>query len=150
MSTSDGRENRLIVGATFDRAGSRYDADTEVAYLDETRGTVGTGLYDAEAAVRLGSTATHASAYLADFYSLSPRVTLSGSARLTHSLVQLRDDLGDELNGDHSFTRLNPSGGLTVALAPAVTAFGSYSLASRVPTPSELGCADPPGSMSSA
>ncbi len=143
LSTGGSRTNRLIVGATFDRAGSRYEADTEVARLDETRGTVGTGLYDADAAVRLQSTATHASAYVADFYTLSPRVTLSGSARLTHSRVGLRDGLGDELNGEHAFTRLNPSGGLTVALAPNMAAFASYSLASRVPTPSELGCADP-------
>ena len=140
---SGGRENRLFAGATFDRAGSDYDADTEIARLDETRGTVGSGLYDADAAVRLRSTATHVSAYLADFYTLSARVTLSGSARLTHSRVELQDGLGDELNGNHSFTRLNPSGGLTIALGSGVTAFGSYSLASRVPTPSELGCADP-------
>jgi iron complex outermembrane receptor protein len=143
LSTAQGRENRFIVGASFDRAGSRYEADTEVARLDETRGTIGTGLIDAGAAVRLRSTATHASAYAADFYNVSSRVTVSGSARLVHSRITLRDGLGDELDGDHSFTRLNPSAGLTISLAPNVGAFGSYSLSSRVPTPSELGCADP-------
>src|SRR5690606_22845353 len=97
----------------------------------------------AEAAVRLRSTATHASAYLADFFRVSPRVTVSGSARLTQSWVRLRDGLGDDLDGDHSFTRVNPSAGLTVLVAPDVTAFGSVSVSSRVPTPSELGCADP-------
>ena len=143
LTTPGGRENRVILGATFDRAGSNYEADTEIARLDDTRGTSGSGLFDAGAAVRLRSTATHTSGYLADFYNLSPRVTLSGSARLTHSRLSLHDGLGDDLTGDHAYTRLNPSAGLTVAVAPRLTAFGSYSLASRIPTPSELGCADP-------
>jgi outer membrane cobalamin receptor len=142
-TTSGGRENRLLAGVGFDRAGSRYEADTEVARLNETRGTVGTGLFDAAAAVRLRSTATHASAYVADFFSVSPRVTFSGSARLTRTWVRLRDGLGDELDGDHAFIRVNPATGLTVNLAAGVTAFASYSVSSRVPTPSELGCADP-------
>jgi outer membrane receptor protein involved in Fe transport len=138
-----GRENRFLAGLSFDRGGSDYDSDTEIARLDDTRGTIGTGLFDGAAAVRLRSTATHTGAYVADFLRLSPRVTLSGSARLTHSSIRLEDGLGDELNGEHSFTRLNPSAGLTVDLGSGVTAFGSVSVSSRVPTPSELGCADP-------
>jgi outer membrane receptor protein involved in Fe transport len=81
--------------------------------------------------------------YAADFFRLTPRATVMASARLTHSQVELRDQLGDDLNGDHSFTRLNPAAGVTVALTPAATAYGSISMASRVPTPSELSCADP-------
>jgi outer membrane receptor protein involved in Fe transport len=136
-------ENRLIVGVGFDRAGSRYESDAEVARLNAARGTIGTGLFDAAAAVRLRSTATHASAYAVDFYRLSQRVTVSGSARFTQSWVRLRDGLGDDLDGSHSFGRLNPAAGMTVAVAPDLTAFGSVSVSSRVPTPSELGCADP-------
>jgi hypothetical protein len=141
--TTGETENRLIVGLGFDRAGSRYGADAEVARLTATRGTTGTGLFDAEAAVRLRSTATHASAYVADFYRVSPRVSLSGSARFTQSWIRLTDDLGDDLDGNHSFSRLNPSAGVTLAVAREMTAFGNVSVSSRVPTPSELGCADP-------
>jgi outer membrane receptor protein involved in Fe transport len=66
-----------------------------------------------------------------------------GAARANHSVVRLRDQLGDELTGDHTFSRINPSAGLTYAVPGGVTAFGSFGVASRVPTPSELGCADP-------
>jgi iron complex outermembrane receptor protein len=137
------RANDFIVGVSLDAGQSRYESDTELAVLTDTRGTVGTGILDSEAAVRLTSSVRHAGFYAADFFAIAPRVTLMGSARFTHSTVELRDQIGDDLTGDHSFTRLSPAAGATVTIAPDVTAYGSVSLSSRVPTPSELGCADP-------
>ena len=137
------RANSLIAGGSFDGAGSQYESDTELARLDDTRGAEGVGIFDEDASVRLETTVRHAGAYVADFFSVTPRLTLSGSARLTHSSVQLRDQIGDDLNGDHTFTRLNPSGGATFQLPRGTSAYGSYSVSSRVPTPSELSCADP-------
>ena len=137
------RANSVIVGGSFDGAGSRYESDTELARLTDTRGTAGVGLFDRGASVRLETTVRHAGAYVADFFSLTPRLTLSGSARLAHSTMQLRDQLGQELNGDHTFTRLNPAAGLTFQLLRGASAYGSYSVSSRVPSPSELSCADP-------
>ena len=138
-----GRTNQFIAGASFDRAGSRYEADTEIARLTETRGTTGTGIFDSNAAVRLETTATHTGFYVADFFSVREHVTISGTARFTHSAIDLRDQLGVDLDGAHRFNRLNPSAGLTWQFRPDLAAYGSYSIASRVPTPSELGCADP-------
>jgi iron complex outermembrane receptor protein len=140
-----GRSRQTIRHARqrLDRGSSRYEADTELAELSDTRGTIGTGIVDADAAVRLNSSVTHTGLYAADFFTVAPRVTLMGSARFTHSIVRLRDQLGDDLTGDHSFSRLNPAGGVTVSLSSGTTAYGSLSMSSRVPTPSELGCADP-------
>lgn len=137
------RENHFIVGVSFDGARSRYESDTELARLTDERGTVGTGLLDAEAAVRLRTSVAHTGVYVGDFFTVAPRLTLMGSARVNHSAVDLRDQLGDDLTGDHDFTRLNPSAGLTYDLPGGVTTYGSFSVASRVPTPSELSCADP-------
>lgn len=137
------RENHVIVGVSVDGARSRYESDTELARLTDDRGTVGTGLLDAAAAVRLRTSVRHTGAYAADFFTVAPRLTLMGSARYNHSLVELRDQLGDDLTGDHRFSRLNPSAGLTYELPHGVTTYGSFSVASRVPTPSELSCADP-------
>jgi outer membrane receptor protein involved in Fe transport len=81
--------------------------------------------------------------YVADYFSVSPRLTINGSARFTRGSVQLRDQIGTDLDGDHDFTRLNPSAGLTYAFRPEVIGFASLALASRMPTPSELSCADP-------
>ena len=137
------RANSLIAGGSFDGAGSDYEADTELARLDDTRGAQGAGIFDGDASVRLKTTVRNAGLYAADFFSVTPRLTLSGSARLTHSTVELRDQIGDDLNGDHTFTRLNPAAGATFQLPRGVSAYGSYSVSSRVPTPSELSCADP-------
>jgi iron complex outermembrane receptor protein len=138
-----GRANQFIAGASLDRAGSRYAFDTEIARLTGDRGTEGTGLFDAAAAVRLHSTATHTGAYVADFFTVVPKITVSGSARFTHSVVDLEDQLGDDLTGQHRFSRLNPSAGVTYQFRSDATAFASIGMASRVPAPSELGCADP-------
>jgi outer membrane receptor protein involved in Fe transport len=137
------RDNHFVAGASFDGARSRYEADTELARLTEDRGTLGTGILDSDAAVRLRTTVRHTGVYLADFFTVAPDVTVMGSARFNRSVVELEDQLGDELNGEHEFTRLNPAVGATFDLSDAVTAYGSFGVSSRVPTPSELSCADP-------
>jgi outer membrane receptor protein involved in Fe transport len=137
------RENHFIAGLSLDVARSRYEADTEIARLTADRGTVGIGRLDAAAAVRVRSNGHHGGFHVADFFSLSRRITLMGAARYTRSAVHLRDRLGDALTGDHEYARINPSAGLTVELRRSLSIFGSYSEASRVPTPSELSCADP-------
>ncbi len=138
-----GLANQLIAGGTLDGARVRYQADTEIALLTDTRGTVGIGALDPAAAVRLRTNVRHVGAYVADFLSLTPRLTVTAGARVTRSDIELRDQLGDDLNGDHAFTRVNPSAGATFAASRAATLYGSYSTSSRVPTPSELSCADP-------
>jgi outer membrane receptor protein involved in Fe transport len=100
-------------------------------------------LQDAAAAVRLETTVRHTGVFAADFFTAAPGLTLMGAARFNHSVVELRDQIDDDLTGDHSYTRLNPSTGVTYALPNGATAFGSFSVASRVPAPSELSCADP-------
>jgi outer membrane receptor protein involved in Fe transport len=47
------------------------------------------------------------------------------------------------LNGDHTFSRLNPSFGFTVTPQAATTFYVNYTEASRAPTVIELGCANP-------
>jgi iron complex outermembrane recepter protein len=138
-----GKENYFVTGVSVDGARSRYDSDTELARLTDDRGTIGSGLMDSQAAVRLHTTVRHTGVYVADFFTVAPRLTISGSARYNHSAIDLRDQLGDDLNGDHRFSRFNPAAGITYVLPRSLTVYGSFSMASRVPTPSELSCADP-------
>lgn len=137
------RPNHFVTGVTFDGAGSNYEADTEIARLTDDRGTVGTGLFDEEAVVRLRTTVRHTGLFAADFFTVAPRLTLMGAARFNHSVVILEDQAGSDLNGDHGFARLNPAAGLTYDLPREATLYGSFSMSSRVPAPSELSCADP-------
>jgi outer membrane receptor protein involved in Fe transport len=51
--------------------------------------------------------------------------------------------LGTALNGDHSFTRLNPALGMAYDLKQGVNLYAGYSESNRAPTAMELTCADP-------
>jgi outer membrane receptor protein involved in Fe transport len=53
------------------------------------------------------------------------------------------DQLGTALNSDNTYNRFNPVIGGTYKITPELTAYAGYSEANRVPTPLELGCADP-------
>jgi outer membrane receptor protein involved in Fe transport len=138
-----GRPNHFVAGVTLDAGRSRYSADTEVARLTADRGTAGTGLFDEEAVVRLRATMRHTGLFAANFLTVAPRVTIMGAARFTHSAIDLIDLAGDDLNGAHRFSRVNPAAGVTVELPRNASVYGSFSMSSRVPAPSELSCADP-------
>ena len=138
-----GRANHFVAGASLDGSRSRYEADTELARLTDDRGTIGSGIFDPEAAVRLQTRARHVGVYVADFFTAAPRLTLMAAARVNHSINELRDQIDDDLDGDHQFSSVNPSAGLTYDLASGVNLFGSFGISSRVPSPSELSCADP-------
>ena len=137
------RPNHFVAGLTVDGGHSRYHADTELARLTDERGTIGAGLFDQDAMVRLRTTVRHTGLYAADFFTVAPRLTLMGAARFNYSTVTLRDQAGTALNGDHDFSRLNPAAGLTYEMSRDTTVYGSFSMSSRVPAPSELSCADP-------
>jgi outer membrane receptor protein involved in Fe transport len=68
-------------------------------------------------------------------------VQLSG--QLQHATIQLRDQLGDELNGDHEYLRFNPALGFVWKTNQNMNIYGNYSVSARTPTPVELTCADP-------
>ena len=138
-----GRDNHFVAGISIDGARSRYDADTELAELTDDRGAIGLGLFDAAAAVRLRTRTRHAGVYAADFWTVAPGLTLMAAARVNHSSSELRDQIDDDLDGDHVFTSVNPSAGLTYELSNGVNLFGSFGVSSRVPSPSEVSCADP-------
>ena len=140
-----GRSNRLITGYSFLQGRSRFDAVAELSEMNpETRSTqgLGTGTFISEAATSIATEADTWSIYFSNTLDLSDRIALTLAGRYNNVDVQLRDrsDEHPELNGDHSFSRFNPSLGLTFALNDSSTAYLSYNEANRVPTPIELSC----------
>jgi iron complex outermembrane recepter protein len=137
------RGNHFIAGAGVDTAAAHFNFASEWAHLTPTRGTIGSGLFDDDAAVDLKNRATTASAFVTNIWSPAPKLSVTGSARFNFTDVALRDQLGTALTGDHTFGRLNPAAGVTFQLRPDVNLYGSYTESSRVPTPVEPTCADP-------
>lgn len=138
-----GRDNHFIVGAGADAATTQFEFASELARLTAERGTIGSGLFDEDAAVDLESRVITTSAFATNTWSVTDVVSITASARLNWTALRLRDQLGTALTGDHRFGRLNPAAGITYQARPWLNIYGSYTQSSRVPTPVELTCADP-------
>ena len=81
--------------------------------------------------------------YALDTFNVTDRFAVTAGGRFNAARVTLMDQLGTSLNGDHTYDRFNPVVGGTYKITSEVTAYAGYSEANRVPTPLELGCADP-------
>ena len=137
------RENQFIVGASFDRGGALFNSETELASLTRDRGTVGSGIFESESFVDVETVVQNIGIYATNTFSITSRLNFTLSGRYNRTGIVLRDRIGIELNGDHTFDRFNPAAGLTYQVHNLFSFYGSYSEASRVPTPVELTCADP-------
>ena len=138
-----GRDNHFVAGVSVDAGMARFASTVEHAFLGDDRGTIGTGLFDDDEAVGVRTGSVNGGLFALNTWSWTPALAVTASARVNWTSVRLRDQIGDDLNGDHAFARLNPSAGVTYQLTPRVNVYGSYAEASRVPTPVEFTCADP-------
>jgi len=140
-----GFNNQLITGFSYFNGDSRFRSVTELSGLDpDTRSTagLGTGTYFDEAATDIATETETWSLYFSNALDLSDTLTLTLAGRFNESDVTLRDRSGErpELNGDHSFSRFNPSVGLAWEIDEGFNAYLSYNESNRVPTPIELSC----------
>ncbi len=141
--TAGERTFRTLVGITADSGFARYTAGTEIATLTPERGTESLGAGILEDRTRVESRTSNLSLSLLETVTVGARTTLDAAARWQQTGEHLRDRLGTALDGDHSFTALAPSFGITRGLGGSWTLFGNLGLSSRVPTPVELTCANP-------
>jgi len=150
------QRQQLAVGSSIDQARIRFLQTRQLGQIDGTRGIDQLGEVTDENKLH-GSTRT-ASLYVTDTIALRSDLHLTASARYNASRVRTHDDLNSappNLDGDHSYTKLNPAFGLAWQVVPALNAYAGFSQGNRVPTPIELGCADPanpctlPNSMAS-
>ncbi len=138
-----GRDNQMILGIGYDGGTSRFASRSELATLAPDRSARGLGVVWLDSLVGVTSSSRNLGLFATDTLTVAPRVSVTVSGRYNDTRIKLVDALGDDLNGDHSFRRLNLSGGLTAQLSTRLSAFAGYSESSRAPTPVELTCADP-------
>jgi iron complex outermembrane receptor protein len=151
-----GRENYFSTGASVDHSRIGFRASSELAFIypdlfvGSNSDIPGTGtiihtLGDiGYSPVELKAQNTYYGLYATDTLSITPRLAVTLGGRLNLANVITADQLGTspDLNGNHTFSRINPMAGLTYRLLPALTAYGGYSESNRAPTPLELGCAN--------
>lgn len=156
----NGQRNLFLVGASAEASRVSFQQDAQLGYLNPDRTVTGIpsfadgvtgGVVDGEpldSRVRLNSRAQTVSLFASDTLSLGPALHATASARYNRSTVKNRDQLisapdPTSLDGDHTFTRLNPALGLTWNPSPELGAYAGWASSSRAPTAIELGCANP-------
>ena len=141
------RDNYFVAGFNYFRGNGDFDGRVELSDLNPvTRSTegLGVGSFVAEGATLIRTRTETWGVYFMDNLAVTDRFTVTFGGRYNDTSVSLRDKSGErrELNGDHSFTRFNPTVGGTFRFGEAANLFANYSESSRAPTPVELACND--------
>jgi outer membrane receptor protein involved in Fe transport len=143
--------NLLVLGASADLADVRFASNSEVGTLTQDRSVAGSGLFvgifgqtpDDRFNTGLVTDNRTLGAYFSDTLSVTERIHVTVSGRFNQSRINIIDQLGTSLNGDHTFNRFNGGVGGVFELNDAVSVFSRYTESNRAPTAAELSCADP-------
>ena len=145
-----GHNNQFMMGASFDASSTRFGASAELGTIGPNYVVSGSGIFLGPSGdptsigpVALRATNRYAGIYASDTFEVTDAFSVTAGGRYNFAHITLNDQIGTELNGDHTFTRFNPMIGGTYKITPGLTAYAGYSEANRAPTPLELGCADP-------
>jgi len=150
-----GFNNHLVGGLSFDGAQTEFTAVSYIGGITPvSRAYVGPGVVIDEPGtiqpVRVGISDAYYGAFVADTFNVTDRLALTASGRFNAATIDLNDQLGGDLSGNHSYQRFNPATGVTYKVTPWLTAYAGYAEANRAPTPAELSCASPADSCSLA
>jgi iron complex outermembrane recepter protein len=150
-----GFANHLVGGLSFDGAQTEFTGVSFIGGITpDTRVFTGPGVVIDEPGtntpVRVGISDAYYGVFFADTLNLTDRLALTASGRFNAAEINLNDQNGGELTGDHYYSHFNPAGGATYKVTPWLTAYAGYADANRAPTPAELSCAGPADSCSLA
>ena len=146
-----GHNNQFMVGTSFDSGVTRFGASAELGTIGSNYVVSGSGIFLGPSGNPISIGPVVASRHQPLHRALCARhVRRDGRVfdlgRRPVQLCahrQLEDQIGTELNGNHTFSRFNPMIGGTYKITPELTAYAGYSEANRAPTPLELGMRRP-------
>ncbi len=142
------RGNRLVVGLSFDGGQTLFGASTEIGGLSADQLFSGPGIVVDQAdgsiaPVRVAISNAYYGVFFTDTYDLTPSLSANVAGRFNLAQIDLNDKEGGAISGNHTYSRFNPSAGLTWKARPDLALYASYAEANRAPTPAELSCASP-------
>jgi iron complex outermembrane receptor protein len=139
--------NRLVTGVSFDGAETFFSGVQEIGGFDPySREFLGPGVVLDQPGlgvnpVRVRNISRFYGVFVSDVLTLLPNLDVTVSGRFNDAQINLTDELGGPVSGQHTYNRFNPSAGLTYRLDPDVQIYGNYAETNRAPTPQELSCA---------
>jgi outer membrane receptor protein involved in Fe transport len=136
---------RLDAGASFDQSDVKYAQFEQAAFVTEGREVIGDPLEAREPTSSVVGRSRTAGIYLAASTPIAPGTQLTASARYGRTQVDntLSNERGVQPAERFTYSRLNPSLGITHVLGRRMSLFANVAQGNRVPTVIELGCADP-------
>lgn len=145
-----GHDNHFTVGTSIDTSVTWFNASAELGTFSPNYVLNGSGIFlgpsgspVTDGPVSLRTTNQYIGLYALDTFDVTDKFSITGGGRFNTANINLQDQLGTALNGNHDYDRFNPIIGGTYKITPELTFYASYSEANRAPTPLELGCADP-------
>jgi outer membrane receptor protein involved in Fe transport len=141
-----GHHNQLIAGFSFDGAQTIFGASSQIGGISlSDRVFAGPGITIDQAdgsiaPVRIGVSDAYYGVFFTDTFDFTSQLSGNVAGRFNYAQIDLSDQLGSALTGNHYYSRFNPAGGLTYKILPGLTAYASYADANRAPTPAELTC----------
>jgi iron complex outermembrane recepter protein len=139
--------NYLVGGLSFDGSNSIFAGVSEIGGFNPyTREYVDPGVIQDQPSegvnpVRVKSDTRFYGLFLIDVLTVAPKLDLTIAGRFNDAQIDLQDELGGPVNGNHTYNRLNPSAGFTYRIARSLQIYGNYAQTNRAPTPQELSCA---------
>ena len=122
-----GRPNQLVAGASFDGGQTLFGASTEIGGLslsDRVFAGPGVTIDQADgsiAPVRVGIANAYYGAFFTDTFDITPLLAANVAGRYNLAQIDLNDQIGTALTGDHTYSRFNPSAGLTYKILPTLS-----------------------------
>jgi outer membrane receptor protein involved in Fe transport len=152
-----GHRNQLTAGIVLDRGTVGYTQNTQYGYLLPDGAIVGVPAWQdgstsadgspVDSAVNLHGVTPNGSFFVIDTYSFAPGWNVTAAGRYNRTIIDNTDLLTPSgpgsLAGDYTYSRFNPSIGITYNPMASFNVYANYSQSNRAPTSIELGCADP-------
>jgi iron complex outermembrane recepter protein len=150
-----GLKNHFIAGFSYDGAQTMFSAVSFIGGLtplDRVFGGPGVVIDEpgTNSPVRVAISNATYGLYITDTLNLTPQLAVTLSGRFNAAMIDLSDQNGGDLTGNHSYNHFNPAAGVSYQFSPGLTAYAGYAVANRAPTPAELSCAGPTNSCSLA
>jgi len=143
-------DNQFILGGGYNTGTTNFVVSQQDAVFSPTKYEIPTTA--AVPTVSIKGENQYSNIFVTDTFSAFDWLHFSGSMNWIEAQVQTTDKMGTALNGNHTFARINPSGGFTVNPLDALgwdtplkdfTVYFNYNEGFRAPTAVELSCADP-------
>lgn len=138
-----GHDNVFTLGASIDAGHAGFTQSSQGAFFTPARNTVGIGNFSLR--TNADTASRYVGVFATDAFHIDRSWTLTMSGRFNRADIQIQDRSGAAplLDGTHTFSRFNPSIGMSFHPTKVFTAYASYNEGVRPPTAIELTCADP-------